>query len=192
MAGRACQWVPLRVEYGHGSGPGGAVGRVRDPGPAVAVVERDAERQARGGQAGGNGLGMHNLGMTLLSGRGLATDDGEAFRWMRKGADAGCAEATATLSWMYLNGRGVARDDAQAFAWARRAAESWSPAGVFMLSQMYLLGVGVPADEAIRQIRRLRPGSVETRAQVAAISAFARQQSRRAPASPRARSASSG
>ena len=39
----------------------------------------------------------------------------------------------------------------------------------------YLVRHGSSADEAIRRVRMLRPGSIETRAQVAAIHAFAAQ-----------------
>ena len=39
----------------------------------------------------------------------------------------------------------------------------------------YLVRTGVPAEEAIRQVRSLRPGSIETREQVAAVIAYAKR-----------------
>lgn len=39
----------------------------------------------------------------------------------------------------------------------------------------YLVTKGVPADQAIRQVRQMRPGSIETDEQEAAITAFASQ-----------------
>ena len=68
---------------------------------------------------------MHNLGVYLDEGKGVAAPDHPAAAgWYRRAADAGHGPAANNLCRMYNVGRGVTRSKRRAMQWRRKAAEN--------------------------------------------------------------------
>src|SRR5260370_22968665 len=80
--------------------------------------------------------------------RGVAKNDGEAFRWFRKAAEQGNAVGENNLGAMYETGRGVGKDDGAAASLYRKAAEQGNAAAQTNLGYMYETGRGVAKDDA--------------------------------------------
>ena len=94
--------------------------------------------------------------------------------------------ARSGLAWRHLPIRdfGVPADDAldQAIGWMQEEVRGGRPVAVHCGAGMgrtglvlaaYLVARGLAPGDAIREIRRTRPGSVETREQAAAVEAYA-------------------
>jgi len=89
------------------------------------------------------------LGVQLLTGRGVAKDFAGAAAWFRKAAAARNPRAQTNLGWMLTLGQGVPRDDSAALALFTYAAAQSFPNAQDSLGWMYQHGRGVPRDFGI-------------------------------------------
>ncbi|MBL4845181.1 MAG: sel1 repeat family protein [Planctomycetes bacterium] len=79
---------------------------------------------------------MHNLGLMLAQGRGVAKDEALAVEWCRCAAEKGLARAMYSLAGRLERGQGVTQDEAQAAKWYRRISEQGVPDGMINLGVM--------------------------------------------------------
>jgi TPR repeat protein len=86
------------------------------------------------------------LGRMLLSGEGVAKDEGAALAWFARAAESGDIDGHNMLGRCYENGWGTARDfskAAQNYSVAADAGDSWAQ---YNLGHLYLDGNGVARD----------------------------------------------
>src|SRR5262245_8041855 len=76
---------------------------------AAAILERMVKS--------GDAAAQYQLGSFYRSGRGVAQDDGLAFKWMQAAAEQGHLRAQFNVGSMYIAGRGVTRDVGKGRAW---------------------------------------------------------------------------
>ncbi|MBL4844992.1 MAG: SEL1-like repeat protein [Planctomycetes bacterium] len=97
----------------------------------------------------GHSGAMHNLGVMLEKGLGVAKDEAEAVKWYRRAAEKGHRQAMYVVGVLLEQGRGVVdQDDGQAVKWFRRAAEKGHPRAMDNLGVLLAKGRGVTPDEA--------------------------------------------
>jgi TPR repeat protein len=65
----------------------------------------------------GDAEAQNNLGLSYVSGQGMAQDYQQAVAWFRKATDQGEAEAQFHLANSYAEGQGGAQDYQQAVRW---------------------------------------------------------------------------
>ena len=94
----------------------------------------------------GDAEAQNLLGLSYISGRGVATDAVQAVFWWRKAAEQGFAVAQYNMGQSYAYGDGVAKDSSQAVSWWRKAAELGYADAQYNLGYYYANGLGVVQD----------------------------------------------
>jgi serine/threonine protein kinase/TPR repeat protein len=122
----------------------------------LAVDRAQAAEWFRRAAAKGYTSAMLDLGIMLMTGQGVARNEGEAIQWIRRAAEAGDARAMTSLGTATARGQGVPEDKAQALLWFRRAAEAGSAQGMYNLAQGLQEGHSGTKDEtqALEWLRR--------------------------------------
>lgn len=93
-------------------------------------------------------MGLCNLAVLLLQGKGVEKDPEQAIALLTKAAAEGSAFAKYRLAMCYQNGEGVPQDYAKCVDWYRQAAEQGHGASINNLADKYENGLGVAKDLA--------------------------------------------
>jgi hypothetical protein len=95
---------------------------------------------------GGHGLGLCNLALLMLQGKGVRRDVSRAIRLLESGAASGCVQAAELLFSLYSTGEQLAESTERAVAWLRRAVALGSRDAALLLVEAGELGYGWPMD----------------------------------------------
>jgi TPR repeat protein len=93
-------------------------------------------------------MGLCNLGVLLLQGKGVAKDEAQGIALLTNAASQGSAFAKYRLGACYNQGEGVPQDYAQCVHWYRQAAAEGHGPSINNLADKYEHGLGVPQDLA--------------------------------------------
>jgi localization factor PodJL len=94
----------------------GEAGLTKDAAEARRWTERAAQ--------GGNRHAMHNLGITLIEGKGGPKNATLAGQWFRRAADLGLVDSQYNLGALYEQGLGMTQNGAEAYKWYLVAART--------------------------------------------------------------------
>ncbi len=93
-------------------------------------------------------VGLCNLAVLLLQGKGVAEDPAQGIALLTKAATQGSAFAKYRLGTCYQQGEGVPQDYATCVDWYRQAADEGYGPAINNLGDKYESGLGVPQDLA--------------------------------------------
>jgi TPR repeat protein len=93
-------------------------------------------------------MGLCNLAVLLLQGRGVAKDPAQGIALLTKAATQGSAFAKYRLAVCYQEGEGVPQDYAQCVQWYNQSAEQGYAVAINNLADKYENGLGVEKDLA--------------------------------------------
>ena len=93
-------------------------------------------------------MGLCNLAVLLLQGRGVAKDPAQGIALLTKAVAQGSAFAMYRLAVCYQEGEGVPQDYARCVEWYTRSAEQGYPVAINNLADKYEHGLGVERDLA--------------------------------------------
>ncbi|MDR3441729.1 MAG: SEL1-like repeat protein [Legionella sp.] len=86
-------------------------------------------------------LGIYNLALMYLYGKGTPVNYAKAKELFVKASNKGLHEATNQLGGFYFNGLGMARDEQQALVWYKKAAEAGNANALYQLGLFSETGV---------------------------------------------------
>ena len=86
------------------------------------------------------------VGMCYASGKGVPSDEAQAFAWWKKSAGQGYAEAQYWLGRIYQYDGVVDRSDEIAYEWYRKAADQGHPAAQRRVGRCFYDGKGIEQD----------------------------------------------
>jgi TPR repeat protein len=92
----------------------------------------------------GNPEAQDRVGLSYLSGKGVAENDAEAARWFRMAALKGLADAEFNLAECYATGRGVAQDSTAASALYAKAANKGHAGAEYKMGVLLRTGTDMP------------------------------------------------
>jgi len=96
----------------------------------------------------GDAQAQFQLAKRYLSGKGVATDQTNAFQWLSKAAAQGLPEAQSQLGQCYAQGEGTAEDLDASIQWFRKAADQGNSDAEYNLGLAYEKGLGIAQDAA--------------------------------------------
>lgn len=104
----------------------------------------------------GDEVGMNNLGLMYLYGKGVAVDYSKAKALFTQAADKGDAAAMNQLGGIYFNGLGQTRDVQQGMVWFQKAAALGNSSALYELGLLTETGVETKMDatEAVKYYQK--------------------------------------
>jgi TPR repeat protein len=94
----------------------------------------------------GNTEAEDRVGLSYLSGKGVAENDAEAVRWFRMAAQKGLADAEFNLAECYATGHGVAQDPTAASALYAKAANQGHAGAEYKMGVLLRSGTDMETD----------------------------------------------